>query len=167
MKFKPKIVLNPRENTVGKAAIETAATGEFTKNPEDIRRDAQKDYLDNLYACVEEFKKTHTGDFFVVVLTKREKLLPNVIRNMFVARISCPTPNYEQSVWKYSHADDDVEYIWTIPDRDTSFHLLDSAVTTPAKALLQMVLDFQDGTLFMKCKKLNKECKNTIDIERD
>ena len=78
------------KTTVGKQALEL-----MQKEPEintiiDQQRAMQEDYLDELAACVLEFRKKYNRDFFVAVLTKSEKLMPNVFRNYFVPRMTCP-----------------------------------------------------------------------------
>jgi hypothetical protein len=48
------------------------------------------EYESNVYGAVERGKAAINGDFFVVVITKRERLMPNVLRNYFLPRKSCP-----------------------------------------------------------------------------
>jgi hypothetical protein len=85
--------------------------------------------------------------------------MPNVFRNYFFARSTCPTPDYDQSVFKYNRADDAIEYIWTVPSKDTCFHLKENYLEVSAKEreLLNFVFEFFDGTLYTKSKKLNNE----------
>jgi hypothetical protein len=119
----------------------------------------QEDYLNNLIECVNENKKHYPSSFFVVVLTKNERLMPNVFRNYFYARFSCPTPDYDQSVFRYNKQEERIEYLWTIPSRDASLHLKTHAleVVSEEKELLKFVLEFADGTLFKKAQQYNKE----------
>lgn len=137
-----------------------------SRDPIELQREMQKGYPENLDQCINDFKKNNRGDFFVVVLTKTEKLMPNVIRNYFFARRTCPTPNYDQSVWRYRADIDASEYIWTIPSRDACYHLRDNMllVAPEERQLLGFVLDFADGTLYELCKKLNKEQKGSLKI---
>jgi hypothetical protein len=55
-------------------------------------------------------------DFYVVLMTKTERM-GGVPRTFVMARQSCPSAVYEQSVWKYHHLSQSLEYLWTIPDR--------------------------------------------------
>lgn len=137
-----------------------------SRDPIELQREMQKDYHDNLIQCINDFKKNNRGDFFVVVLTKNEKLMPNVFRNYFFARRTCPTPNYDQSVFLYRSDLEMAEYIWTIPSQDACMHLRYNAhlVAPEERQLLGFVLDFADGTLYELCKKLNKEQKDSIKI---
>jgi hypothetical protein len=147
------------KETVGKVALDL-----MSKEPEvttviDQQRAMQEDYLEELTECVMEFRKKYPRDFFVTVLTKSEKLMPNVFRNYFVPRLSCPTPNYDQAVYRYRHEDEEIEFIWSIPCREACFYLRENTahVSTEEHELLQYVIAFADGTLYHLCRHLNSE----------
>lgn len=158
-----------KKKTVGQVALE-----EMQKTPDpdasiiDYQREAQKEYIQNLEECVKKHVKLIDGDFFVVVDTKREKILENVLRNYFYARKTCPTPNYDQSVFKYHVDSGDLEYIWTVPSKDTCLHLLDNALNLDLeeKELLTMVQAFADGTLMSMCKTFNNEEPDSTNIKK-
>jgi len=126
-----------------------------------------EDFEKNVYLCLEKHKKLFDGDFFIVVLTKKEKLLENVIRNYFYGRISCPTPNYDQIVYKYSRKEDSVEPLWVIPDKKTCkyFKEYTTEVNPTQFELLSNVLKFADGSLFKLAKELNGEKDKTPDLK--
>lgn len=148
-----------KRDTVGKLSSELLAKEPESNDPIELEREMQKDYLDNLMSCVQEGSKIYYTDFYVVVLTKRERLMSNVLRNYFLHRISCPTPDYDQAVFKVDRSSQTVIYLWSIPSQDACHHLKDNAlyVHPQEKQLLQFVLDFADGTLFKVAKKLNGE----------
>ena len=145
----------------------------------DIQREAQKDYLDSLEWAVKHAKKevdcSHlkkhgqhqdcatrealVGDFYVVVITKKEKLLPNVLRNMFSTRKTCPTPDYNQSVFMWHDRTGDLEYLWTIPDEESCAIYSENAieVVPEERQLLGFVLDFLNGSLLREARKRNGE----------
>ncbi len=129
----------------------------------------QEDYMKNLTLAVDRGYKKYDGDFFIHVETKAEKLLPNTFRNYFIDRLTCPTPNYDQSVFRYNRKSGQIEYLWTIPDRETCFHLKDHALEVVAaeQGLLSFVLKFDDGTLFKMMKKYNGEKLESIEIKKD
>ncbi|HEY4831547.1 MAG TPA: hypothetical protein VIH61_03205 [Waddliaceae bacterium] len=137
-----------------------------SRDPIELQREMQKEYHSNLIQCINDFKKNNHSDFFVVVITKNEKLLPNVFRNYFFARKTCPTPDYDQSVFHYKHDIECAEYVWTVPSRDACIYLRDNAalVSPEERQLLGFVLDFSDGYLYSLCKKLNRECKESNHI---
>lgn len=121
------------------------------------------DYDKNIYECVEAAKKTKTDDFYIVVLTKKERLMQNVIRNYFFSRNSCPTPDYDQAVYKYKKDIDAIDFLWVIPSKDTCELLRDNAlqVHESERELLNFVLSFYDNSLLKLCKTLNGETEYT------
>jgi hypothetical protein len=148
-----------KRDTVGKISSELLQKQPETTDPIALEREMQEDYLKNLVECVEKHSKIFIKDFYVVVITKNEKLMPNVFRNYFAARESCPTPDYDQTVFKYNREAERLEYIWTIPSRDSCHHLKDNAleVHPSEKDLLKFVLQFADGSLYKLSKQLNGE----------
>ncbi len=146
-------------DTVGKIAEELLKKTPESRDPIELQREAHKKFVKGVIECIEKNKKKISGDFFVVVLTKHERILKKVFRNYYGARKTCPTPDYDQTVYKYWASREDLEYIWTIPCREAVNHLKDNAleVAPEERQLLNFVLDFADGTLYKKCKILNNE----------
>lgn len=108
---------------------------------------------------VPDATQLYGSDFYVVVETKNEPKMPNVMRNMFFHRKSCPTPQYDNAVYRYNFSKDDLELIWVLPNRHAYQMLKENflSLTPPQKELLQYVLQDCDGTLLNKCKMLNGE----------
>ena len=90
-----------KKKTVGAVASELLQKVPETKDPIEIQREVHKEYIDNLKVAVDRGLLTMKHDFYVVVIVKKEKLLENVLRNYFAERSTCPTPDYDQSVFKY------------------------------------------------------------------
>jgi hypothetical protein len=153
--------------TVGKKSLELMGKDPETRDPIELERAMHEDYERNVYACVDTHKKIFLGDFYVVVITKQERLMPNVLRNYFAARETCPTPDYDQTVYHYSHEREEVSFLWIIPTRDACIHLKANAlvVVPQERELLKFVLDFADGTLYKLAKKLNGETADTDLLE--
>jgi hypothetical protein len=147
-----------REN-VGKIATDLTAKATSPLSPIELEREAQKNYLNELLAAIEKGKKVYEGDFYIHVETKLEKLLQNVTRNYFFIRSTCPTPFFDQSVFKYDYKEEKLTYIWTVPCKDAAYHLKEFAieVVKEERELLYMVLKYFDGTLLKIAKKLNGE----------
>lgn len=158
---------NGRTKTVGQIAFE-----EMQKEPDteatitDYRNEALKHYMDNLYESVDLHKKIYNGDFYVVVTTKREALMQNVIRNYFTARESCPTPAYDQSVFLFKRTVGTLDYLWTIPNKFACLELVKRRleIGNDEKELLEMVLRFASGDLMRLCLKLNNETSSIQDV---
>ena len=147
------------KETVGKIATDLAQKQQEKISVMEQQEAMQKDYMKHLCDTIDDGYNKYDGDFFVTVLTKREKLLPNVFRNYFMHRKSCPTPNYDQSLFRYNKELGQVEYIWTIPDRDVCKHLLENESQLPKdeQQLLSFVKMFKAGALGELCKKYNNE----------
>jgi len=152
-----------KTTTLGSLAYDVLIKEPESRDPIELQRELQKKYIDELIDCVENYKKIQPRSFFVCVITKREKLLQPVLRNYFIARDSCPTPDYDQAVYKYNREDDRIEYLWCIPDREACLTYRENAlqVVPEERQLLHHILDFADGTLYRLSKKLNKEHVNS------
>lgn len=166
------------KKTVGHIASDLQLKTPDSNDPIEIQRATEREYIDNLEWCVkhalkkvdcssikghEECKNRESldGDFFVASLIKKEKLLQNVIRNYFVPTKTCPTPTYDQTLYRYNHRKEQLEFLWVVPDRDTceTLHENKDIVVPAERELLSFILDFYDGTLLRKCKKFNGESK--------
>ena len=156
-----------KRDTVGKISSELLTKDYGKVSVIDQQREMQKDYLDNLVKCVEDSKKDFPGNFFIIVETKTEPLMRNVMRNYFFARWTCPTPTYDQSVYRYNRKDDQIEYLWTLPCKDACYHIKDNAVIIDKsqQELRYFVLSLFDGSLLRRSKQLNNEKENTILLE--
>jgi len=154
-------VSEEKRETVGKAAYDLLLKeNKPTHTPIDQMREQLEHYEENIFICLERSKKDFPDDdFYIVVLVKRERLLPNVFRRYFFGRLTCPTPNYDQVVYKYHKKDDRIEFLWVIPDRETckEFMYYSQTGDPPPKELLSYVVRFKDGSLFTLAKKLNGE----------
>ena len=155
-----------KRKTVGEVSLELSQKEPETRSPIELEREMQKDYMKNLTECIDTHFKLFEGDFFVEVTTKNEPLMPNVFRNYFAGRRSCPTPNYDQSVYRYDRNNSQIQYLWTVPSRDACHYLKDNALeVVPAEhELLNYVLKFDAGILLRLCKKFNKEEENSTKI---
>jgi len=153
-----------RKRTVGDISRELILKDKkITHSPAEQMASQLDKFEENVFKCVKENIKTFPEDFYVVVLTKKEKLMQNVIRNYFYGRLSCPTPNYDQIVYKYHKKEDKLDFLWVIPDKETSKYMVaNTAKVDPSQwGLLQNVLKFADGSLFRLAKELNGEEEKT------
>jgi len=154
-----------QRDTVGKIATDLKKNEKYnTHSPTEQMREQLENYDANIHECLLEGKNERFGDFFLVVITKKERLLDNVLRNYFIHRQTCPTPEWDQAVYKYHRAGDHLEFLWVVPSKDTCMHMTENAITIDKeqRELLKFVLDFNDGTLLQKAKTLNGERENVI-----
>lgn len=155
-------------DTVGKASYDLLQKSPDSRDPIELEREMHKEYEDHVFQAVSRGKQDFIGDFYIVVITKKERLMQNVLRNLFTARQSCPTPDYDQAVYKFHRTDEMIEFLWVIPSKDTCEHLRDHAleVVPSEHALRDFVLSFYDGSLLTKAKQLNGECAAGILLEK-
>jgi hypothetical protein len=109
-----------------------------------------KKYSDEVYECLGNGKKHFNSDFYIEVLLKsNESVIRDSISNIFVARGSCPTPFFDQTVYKYTKQDDKLDYLWTVPDialcRLYANHR--DLVPEDEKELYQNICDYYSGAL--------------------
>jgi len=155
------------KKTVGAHSYELQQKDAGTHSATDQMREQLTDYDENIHLCVNEQKKKLADDFYVVVITKKERLMQNVLRGYFFGRISCPSPDYDQTVYKYSKKDDNLSFLWTIPSYDAVNYMKNntSHVSAEKYGLLKCVLEFVDGTLTRLAKKLNGEREDSIILQ--
>lgn len=150
-----------RADKAGKLIVDNAlANIDLLDSCDEILDEMNKDYAPELEACIDRGKKQFGNqDFFVSILIKPERLLRTAIRFYYVPRLSCPTPTFDQIVYKYHHKKDMVEFIWVIPSRQACKFYTDNPLKVPVEErdLLNYVLDFYDGALDERCRKLNNE----------
>lgn len=151
------------KETVGAKALELLQKEEGPVSVIDQQRAMTEDYNKNLIEAVDRGYTKYKGNFFIHVEKKVEPLLPNVFRCYFIDRQTCPTPNYDQDVYMYNRDVGQIEYLWTIPDRDTCFNLKQNylQVVEEEKWSLKFVFDFDSGKLLQRCKELNGECEDS------
>jgi hypothetical protein len=154
--------------TVGKIVYDNYGKQEESRDPIELQRAMQEDYITKLLQSVESNKKIFSGNFYVVVITKAERLLKGVFRNYFATRQTCPTPEYDQTVFMYNRELERIEYIWTVPSQDTCIHFKNNIlqIVESERDLLKFILDFSDGTLLKLAKKLNGEKEKSPELER-
>ncbi len=147
------------KQTVGSASLDLMLKNHAQASAIDYEREMHKEYEREIFHCIDAHLTKIDGSFFVVVLRKQERLMSNVYRNFFLARKSCPTPTYDQVVYKYHRDLDAVEFLWVVPDMETCAVFTRNALQIDAqeKQLLKFVLDFNDGTLDRLAKTFNNE----------
>ncbi len=157
-----------KKRTVGDYAQELQQKTPDSRDPIELQREMQKDFEANIFQAVLDGKRKYFTNFFVIVITKKERLMHNVLRNYFTTRTSCPTPDYDQAVYFYNRTDDSIEFLWVLPSKDTCELLRDHALeVVPAeRELRDFVLSFYDDTLLHKAKQYNNEQKRSPLLEK-
>lgn len=152
-----------RTKTLGQLVLENGAKEHpGTVGVLELIQEANKDYEEKLIATIEAGRKARLGDFFVVILFKKERLFEEVMHSIFFHRQSCPTPTTSQVVYKYHRDPERLEFLWVVPDPDTCMYYCDNAleVDESERDLLNFILDFRSGSLDQKARDLNGEQHN-------
>lgn len=122
---------------------------------------SKKSYEEEVWETVDRGRKDSTisGDFYIVVLVKKERHLQNVVRQLFFYRQSCPTPEFDQTVYKYYRKPDEIEFLWTVPNNAACMFLpkMGSDLPDDQQLLVEMVEAFHRGDLDKKAAALNGE----------
>jgi hypothetical protein len=165
--LKKTLKIRPKgEKTVGQVSADL-----LQKNPSggvlyvDQAKEMLKDYMPNVIKCVNTHRKEFPGkDFYIKVLHKIERVFKsggftNVLHPYYIGTLACPTPNYDQDLFKFHLEKEELEFIWSIPCREVCLYYLENKEIIPPEEwfVLKTVLEFEDGTLFKKAKKLNGE----------
>jgi hypothetical protein len=150
-------------DTVGKISWDLLANASVLDHSAEEQMREQLDlYESNMLLAIDRGKKLYPKNFFIVVETKKEPKMKNVIRNYFIPRQSCPTPQYDEAVYQYDYLTDSLVFLWVLPSKQTYNMMKNNALELPTeeRQLLQFVLEDADGTLLNRCKKLNGELIN-------
>ena len=149
--------------TLGQLVIDEAGKIPQTQNASELADASLSDWDKIMLECYNLGRKgLPNRDFFIEILGKWERIYgsdrPKIRLYPFV-RKSCPTPNYDHTVFKYNHKDDTIDYLWTLPDKDTyNWYLENANIVHPDRwELLKMILRDHEGDLLRQCKKLNGE----------
>jgi hypothetical protein len=95
----------------------------------EYRRKMEPEILKNIHETAERSSKIepYCGKDFYIVLAMKTERVGGVPRTWVFARQSCPTPTYQQSVWKCHHQTGALEYLWCIPDQVLYWHVIHNA----------------------------------------
>lgn len=147
------------KETVGKIATDLLQKADNKHTITDQMRENLSDFETNVLIAADRGLKEHNSDFFVVVNIKKEPLFENVYRNQFFHRKSCPTPTYDQIVYKYHYQPDALEFLWVVPDKETcmTYKMYTKIINKDEQQLMRFITEFFDGTLDRIAAKLNNE----------
>lgn len=143
-----------KDKTVGEHVKKLLDTADDNQSLMDTSNEMTKEFLPQVEECI----KNHADwiePYYVVIINKRERLMVNVIRQYFLARKTLPTPDYDQTVFKYFPFSGDLEYLWSLPDKNTIEYLIlnENMLPKEQSQLLQFCKLFKDGRLDEICGK--------------
>ena len=136
--------------TVGQAACDILSQRQSPQSVVETQQEMMKGYVDDLILAAQNGVKLFgTKPFYVCVQTRRERLLPNVIRNQFYARQTRPLPQYDLALYYYEPEAEKLSFVWCIPDKETVSEMVRTNYIGPSgqAQLLGFVKSFVAGTL--------------------
>lgn len=153
-----------KRETAGKISLDLLQKSDYLDHSAHEQMQHQlneTDFETNMMNCMQDGIKKYPSNFYIVVQTKKEPKLSNILRNYYYHRWTCPTPTYDNAVFRYHRADECLEFLWVLPSKATYNMMKNRPLEIPAqeRELLQFVLDDADGTLLKICKTLNGELK--------
>lgn len=171
--------------TLGSIVYDIAQKKEENLSVIEVQRELQKDCPNELVNCVLHAQKkiecfdtcdkdyckgreAFTGSFYIEMIPIDVPLMLNkAYRFKYIPKKACPTPNYDQYLFYYNDQSEQIEFIWSVPDRGTCYHLLENAhlVVAEEKQLLENVQAYSNGLLFQIMKERNKEAQDSPIIE--
>lgn len=156
--------------SVGKYSYELQQKDEKI-NPVDLQQaihkgnESEDSYENQVRLAVERGEKELNGDFYVVVLFKKERLMVNVVRQYFFPRKTCPRPEYDQVVYRYYRDSHSLKLVWVVPDKVSceTIPFNKNLLPSDQKEFLQYILDFNSGKLDQLSNELaQKDSVNSI-----
>lgn len=154
------------KKTIGQLSYDLKKNAPYVGNALELSKESEQDYIKSLRECVDTNQQTFPGDFFIEVKTIKEQLMDNVLRNKFIPLNCCPSPEYDQTVFKFDHKKGQIEHIWTLPDRESSHMLVyyRHQVVPAERQILNYVISYASGELFKLMKRLNGEKEETPEL---
>jgi hypothetical protein len=152
-------VTNEKKVTIGQLQKENRGKDPGTNNAMELAGEMAKSFEEDLFEAVDRGLKENypLPDFCVVIISPEEPGLDHVLRDRFFTRMSVPTPDLNQTVYLYHKLSDSLEFLWSVPDKDTLYYLLKNRKMLGPEDyfLLKQCMDFADGELYVKALQLN------------
>jgi len=158
--------LNTSANkSIGQYSYELQQKPDDKINPIELQREihkgtnSERSYEEEVIVALERGKKEFDGDLFVIVLLQKFRVLKNAGRSFFFPRKSCPTPEYDQTVYQYFRKEDRLKFLWIVPNKQTVIDmcLIGNTLPPDQQELVQFARDFSSGALDRISAILNNE----------
>lgn len=161
--------------TVGQIILEHDAKGhDLQDDVHEYTLEMGKEIMANIHKAIQDalLRPVYQNkNFYISLVTTIDRMLHKP-KNIPIVRLSCPTPVYKQSVWKYHYKSGGLEFLWSIP----SMLRCQDVIKNPhkykddqeSKLFAQFILLFESGELLEWVKKENGEKPDAvIKIKKD
>jgi len=128
----------------------------------DVREKAEARYPlyeSTVLKTIENGKREFYNKDFYVDVVWREQAEAEDVEFVMVAWEACPTPHYNQTVYKYHHLADELELMWTLPNELECLDMYHNrnSIEQSEWPLMKYVMSFYDKSLFMFVNEKEKE----------
>ncbi len=121
-------------------------------NVGEYRKELEGEYENGVRRAIDRGKTRFDGNFYVELVNtiKRKYRKHGEIHPFFYDRKSCPTPMFDQVVYKYDSKKDTLDMLWCLPNKEESLNYYHNKDRVPVSeySLLQQVMDYFDGSIF-------------------
>lgn len=149
----------------GEISEQQSAIHETNYTVRELNEPREIQYRNKLFEAIEAGKKAWPQiDFYVVMLTKVEVFVKRNVRVYPRVRLTCPTPNNDQDVYFYDHKKETLEFIWSIPDKQTvmQYKLFPDSIPEDEYCLIPYVMNYLDGTYDRLARQRNGEKEGQV-----
>jgi hypothetical protein len=134
---------------------------ETTQDLLDTQKPAAVDYMQKLHKTVRSAVETYPGQpyVFVEAFTRKDKLMVRALVTEFFTRSSCPTPSFNQAVYRYDVKNGRLEFAWQLPSNKRCLHYLANpfSLDEGERLIIGYVHDLKSGALEQLAINLNNE----------
>lgn len=113
---------NDSPETVGAASQRLAQLYDGHQPVVDTQKEMTKGYVNSLIDCARRGEEAlgKENPFYVCVQLRKERTMSNVIRSQFYYRATRPSPSYDLSLYWYNPKEENLRFVWCIPDIETT-----------------------------------------------
>lgn len=126
----------------------------------------QRKRLEDFAAETSQKTRFKQKNFYISLVITVDPLLQEPKFIVLPARLSCPTPCYQHTVYKYHWVSGDLEYLWHIPSKAKAMHIQKNLKTyydNPAtRTIAAFVESAHSGRLLQWAIKENGEKKDAL-----
>lgn len=152
------------KDTVGKIVTDIMHKGEDYGDSSILEQGKERliDYEENFLIKLQSAKNEmpQDRDFYIEAHIRMPQLLGGFgIQFNFVPRLTCPEPTFDQVVYLYTRASDDVKLVWSLPNLVGCVLISENLMNLDPdqRSLAEYVMAFKNGTLFKNAKRINED----------
>lgn len=145
--------------TAGKIYSDLKAKHQDKAEVPEFTRAIGDDFMPKLVELTKINKSRNDRDFYIEVCFRMNSVMTDVPEYYMVSRHTCPTPFPDRAVFHYDRRKDDLVFLWHVPSLQECDYYINNLLSLrpDEREAAQHVLDYRDGTLLRKAKKLNGE----------